>query len=193
VQTPLELSFTNMDRSDAVVDRIEAMVDRLEQFYGGITSCHVFVAAPHRHSRKGKHYDIRIEVRVPGTELAVNNEPGNVHAHEDINVAIRDSFHAMERQLDKWKQQTRGQVKTHEAPLQGRIAELNADEGFGQIAATDGRLVYFHRNSVLGDGFDGLTKGDTVEFSVHPGEGDQGPQASSVRLIGSLKFVPDSR
>jgi cold shock CspA family protein/ribosome-associated translation inhibitor RaiA len=193
VQTPLELSFKNMDRSDAVAERIETMVGKLEQLYSGITSCHVFVTAPHRHHRKGKHFDIRIEVRVPGTELAVNNEPGNVHAHEDINVAIRDSFRAMERQLEKWKDQARGRVKTHEAPLQGRIAELNAAEGFGQIAATDGRLVYFHRNSVLGNGFDDLAEGDTVELAVHPGEGAEGPQASSVRPIGSLKFDPNSQ
>jgi len=193
VQTPLELSFANMERSDAVVDRIETMVDRLERLYGGITSCHVFVTAPHRHHRKGKHYDIRIELRVPGTELAVNNEPGNVHAHEDINVAIRDSFRAMERQLERWKHQARGEVKTHEAPDQGRIAELNASEGFGQISATDGRLVYFHRNSVLGNGFDALSEGDAVEFAMHPGEGEAGPQASTVKPIGSMKLDPTSR
>jgi cold shock CspA family protein len=190
VQTPLELSFTNMERSDAVVQRIETMVDRLEQLYKGITSCHVFVTAPHRHQRKGKHFNVRIEVRVPGTELAVNDEPGDVNAHEDINVAIRDSFRAMERQLKKWKRQARGRVKTHESAPQGRIAELNAEEGFGQIASTDGGLIYFHRNSVANDGFDDLAEGDTVEFAVHPGEGEMGPQASFVRAIGSLKFVP---
>ncbi|MCG6858424.1 MAG: HPF/RaiA family ribosome-associated protein [Salaquimonas sp.] len=192
MQTPLELSFTNMERSDAVVQRIETMVDRLEQLYDGITSCHVFVTAPHRHHRKGKHFDIRIEVRVPGTELAVNDEPGNVNAHEDINVAIRDSFRAMERQLKKWKKQAHGRVKTHETAPQGRVAELSIEEGFGQIASTDGRLIYFHRNSVANGGFDNLAEGDTVEFSMHPSEGELGPQASFVRAIGSLKFDPSA-
>jgi len=192
VQTPLELSFKNMERSEAVEQRIQTMVDRLEQLYGGITSCHVFVTAPHRHQRKGKRYDIRIEVRVPGTELAVNDQPGDVNAHEDINVAIRDSFRAMERQLKKWKTQARGQVKTHETAPQGRIADLHADDGFGQIASTDGRLVYFHRNSVANNGFDDLSEGDTVEFTDHPGEGEMGPQASYVRLIGGLKYNPDA-
>lgn len=192
MQTPLEMSFKNMSRSEAIEKRTQAMVDGLEQLYGGITSCHVFVAAPHRHHRTGRHYDVRIEVRVPGAELAVNNEPGDVNAHEDINVAIRDSFRAMERQLEKWKDRAQGRVKTHEAALHGRVAELDREGGYGQIAATDGRLVYFHRNSVADDQFDNLAVGDTVDFNVNPGEGEKGPQASFVRTIGSLKYDPST-
>jgi cold shock CspA family protein len=45
----------------------------------------------------------------------------------------------------------------------------------------------------LGNGFDDLAEGDTVELAVHPGEGAEGPQASSVRPIGSLKFDPNSQ
>ena len=193
MQTPLELSFKNMGRSESIEQRIQTMVERLETRYGGITSCHVFVAAPHRHQRKGSHYDVRIEVRVPGTELAVNNEPGDVNAHEDINVAIRDSFRAMERQLERWKKQARGRVKTHEQPLQGRIAELDSDAGYGQIAMTDGRLVYFHQNSLADARFDDLAVGDTVSLHIHPGEGERGPQASVVRPIGGLKYDPGAR
>ncbi len=108
LQTPLEIHFTNMERSDALEGAVRARVERLEQFFDGITSCHVFVDASHLRRRKGNLYEVRIEVRIPGTELAVNNKPGDVNAHEDVHVAIRDAFNAMERQLKKWKQQFRG-------------------------------------------------------------------------------------
>ena len=73
----------------------------------------MFVAAPHQHHRKGNHFEVRIELRVPGAELAVSNKPGDINAHEDVYVAIRDSFDAMERQLEEWKRRLRGEVKLH--------------------------------------------------------------------------------
>ncbi len=189
METPVEIAFRNLDPSEFVEKRVRERVDRLEQYYGRITSCHVQIEAPHKHHTKGNRYEVRVEVRVPGTELTVNNKPGNVHAHEDIYVAIRDAFDAMERQLKKWKQKANADVKSHEAPLSGRIEELQPDRDFGQVAMTDGRLVYFHRNSVVDDGFDTLSVGDTVELVIPPSEGEKGPQASTVRPIGGLKFV----
>jgi ribosomal subunit interface protein len=178
-----------MDRSAAVEEAIHARVERLEQFFDGITSCHVFVDASHLRHHKGNLYEVRIELRVPGTELAVNNKPGDVNAHADVHVAIRDAFNAMERQLKKWKQQLRDRPKAHEAPLQGRVAEIHRGEGYGQIATTDGRLVYFHENSVIAGGFSELKEGDPVELVVRYGESEKGPQASTVRRIGPLQFV----
>ena len=42
---------------------------------------------------------------MPGTELAVGNRPGDVNAHTDVHVAVRDAFDAMKRQIRRWKQQ----------------------------------------------------------------------------------------
>lgn len=189
MQTPLEIHFNNMERSEAVEAAIRTRAEKLEQFYGGITSCHVFVDAPHHHHRKGNRYEIRLEVRIPGKELAVNQKPGDVNAHEDIYVAIRDAFDAMERQLKKWKRQVRGEPRGRETPLQGRIAEIHPGEGYGQIATTDHRLVYFHKNSVVGGEFADLKEGDPVELVVQIGESPKGPQASTVRPISPLQFV----
>ncbi|MDX1402088.1 MAG: HPF/RaiA family ribosome-associated protein, partial [Kiloniellales bacterium] len=153
MQTPLEVHFTNMERSKAVEQAIRERTAKLEHFYGGITSCHVFVDAPHRHHRKGYRYEVRLEIRIPGKEIAVNNKPGDVNAHEDVYVAIRDAFKAMERQLKRWKRQVRGEPRGREAPLQGRIAELHSGQGYGEIATPDHRLVYFHKNSVVDGNF----------------------------------------
>lgn len=189
MQTPLEIHFTNMERSDFVEAAVREKAAKLERFFGGITSCHVYIDAPHHHHRKGNHYQVRVELRVPGSDLAVNNKPGNVNAHEDVYVAIRDAFNAVERQLKKWKQKIGGQIKSHEGPLQGRIVEIRPDEGYGRIATNDGRLIYFHKNSVVNEAFPTLNKGVVVELVVQEGESEAGPQASTVRAIGSLKFV----
>ena len=113
MQTPLEITFVDSEPSPAVEARVQERVARLERHFGGITSCHVYVASPHHRQRKGRQYEVRLEVRVPGSELAITGKPGDVNAHDDVYVAIRDSFDAMERQLEEWKQRVRGEVKTH--------------------------------------------------------------------------------
>lgn len=116
MQTPLEIAFVDTAPSPAAEARIRERVARLERRFDGIVSCHVYVGAPHRHHRKGIHYEIRVEVRVPGSELVVSGKPGNLNAHEDIYVAIRDAFDAMERQLEEWKERIRRDVKRHSQP-----------------------------------------------------------------------------
>lgn len=190
MQTPVEIKFHKLDRSDAVEAKVRERVARLERFHPKITSCHVYIEAAHRTPQhKSIDYDVRIEVRVPGTELMVSGKPGDNNAHGDVYIAVRDAFAAMERQLKRVRSEAVGTVKTHAAPLQGTVQELHANSDHGQIATTDGRLIYFHRNSVLDGGFDSLGEGDTVELSVRDDESEKGPQASTVRQIGAMKFV----
>lgn len=112
MQTPLEISFVDTAPSSAVDADVRKRAAKLEQFYDGITSCHVYIAEPHKHHRKGKQFEVRIEIRVPGTELAVSHRPGDDNAHEDIHVTVRDAFDAIERQLKDWKPKvTRGSVR----------------------------------------------------------------------------------
>jgi cold shock CspA family protein len=72
----------------------------------------------------------------------------------------------------------------HDGQLHG-IVEKVFDEGYGFLRALDdGRQVYFHRNSVLHDDFENIAAGTEVRFT--PQEGDDGPQASSVQIVGKL-------
>jgi cold shock CspA family protein len=64
---------------------------------------------------------------------------------------------------------------------------MDIAEGYGFIEASDGREIYFHRNSVLGDGFDDLEVGATVTFNEEQGE--RGPQASTVRRVRASHAV----
>ena len=60
-------------------------------------------------------------------------------------------------------------------------------EDYGRIETLDERSIYFHRNSVINMDFDKLEIGYEVRFDEE--EGDEGPQASSVRVIGKHHIV----
>lgn len=180
---PLQITFRNMDKSEALEARIREKAAALTRFEGDIQRCQVVVEAPHRHHHKGKLYTARIEVIVPRGNVVVTRDNQLHHAHEDPYVVVRDAFDAAVRQLEDHVRRLGGQVKRHEEPLlHGRVARFVAEEGYGFIETDEGQEVYFHRNSVTGNGFDRLRVGDAVRLVA--GEGDKGPQASTVHVVG---------
>ena len=112
---PLQVSFRNMDPSEAVEANVREKAAKLEQYFARMTSCRVVIEAPHRHQQKGKIYHVKIEVRVPGrAELVVSNEREVNHAHEDVYVAIRDAFNKATRQLRAYARQQKGKIHRRE-------------------------------------------------------------------------------
>ena len=62
------------------------------------------------------------------------------------------------------------------------MASISPEENFGIIETPDGREIYFHRNSLLDENLDDLDVGTEVRF--HEEMGEEGPQASTVQVIG---------
>ena len=182
MQMPLQITFLHMEPSAAMESRIRERVAKLEHYYDRIMGCRVVVEAPHRHHHQGKIFHVRIDLTVPHGEIVVNREAGEDHAHEDVFVALRDAFDAMQRQLQDHARQQRGAVKVHEAPPSGRIARIFREQGYGFIETVDAREVYFHRHAMVNGDFAKLEVGTHVDFVEEAGE--QGPQASTVRLRG---------
>lgn len=180
----LQISFRNMDASEAVEEKVRERAAELEKFFDRIVSCRVVIEAPHRRHEQGKIFHIRVELKVPGKDIVVKRDPSQHHAHEDIYVAVRDCFDATRRQLEDHVRRRRGDTKAHEVPGHGRVRNLIAEQDYGFIEASDGSEVYFHRNAVANHGFDRLRVGEEVRFSLHPGEGEKGPQASAVTPLG---------
>jgi cold shock CspA family protein len=176
-----------MDSSEAVEARVRSEAEKLDTLYDQIMRCSVVVEAHHKHRHKGNTYHVRIDLTVPGSELVASREPDQHHAHEDVYVAIRDAFNAARRQLKASASRRRRSVKTHEVPPHGRISELFTEEGYGKIESSDGREIYFHENSVLNAAFDKLKIGTEVRFVEEAG--DQGPQASTVKVVGKHHVV----
>jgi len=187
MQVPLQIRFHNLEPSPAIEAAVRKRAEQLEHFDDTITSCHVTVESPHKHHHKGNLYHIVIDVRTAGGEIAVSRMPDDEQAHEDIYVAIRDAFDAARRQLQDRQRELRGQVKTHATPPHGKIVEFCPADDYGRISDSDGREIYFHRNSVVNADFDDLETGSEVRFVEE--SGDLGPQASSVYLIGKHHIV----
>ncbi|MCX4187279.1 HPF/RaiA family ribosome-associated protein [Methylophaga sp. OBS4] len=187
MQLPLQITFRQMEPSEALETKIRERMEELEQFYNQIMSCNVVVEMSHKHHHQGNLFQVRIDLRVPRKELVVSRGPDLNHAHENPYVAVRDAFDAMKRQLEAHSRIQRREVKMHEAPPHGKISVLFPKEDYGRITCADGRDIYFHRNSVVGADFDGLETGMEVRFADEMGEA--GPQASSVRLIGKHHIV----
>ena len=118
MQVPLQISFRDLDHSDAIEARIRDKVEKLERYCDRITSCRVVVESPHRQHNKGKLYHVRIDLSLPGEEIVVARDPKQAHAHEDVYIAIRDTFEAARRQLKKHIRQTR-ERHTKRAPRPG--------------------------------------------------------------------------
>lgn len=184
---PLEIVFHNCDRSAAVEDAVRERVAKIERLAPRITSCRVTIEAPHKNHQQGNLFTVRVDLRYPGGEALVSRSPDAHHAHEDVYVALRDAFNAARRQLQEHRRIRRGDVKPHEPPPHGRITNLDPERNCGRIGTPDGRDVYFHRNSVLNASFDRLELGTEVRFSEELG--DQGPQASSVHVVGKHHIV----
>lgn len=182
MQQPLQITFRGIPHSDAVEARIRELADKLDQFYNSIMSCRVLVEEPHGHQQQGKLFHVRIELAVPGKELVASRAPAAHHAHEDVYVAIRDAFDAMRRQLQDYRRQQEGHVKEHETPAHGQVMELVPDQDYGRIQTSDGRGIYFHRNSLVQGSYTDLDIGTEVHFVEEAGE--SGPQASSVYVEG---------
>lgn len=189
MQSPLKIVFNDMAPSEAVEARIRERVDALDRFFPDIVSCRVAVGSTAHTHRQGQIYNISIAMTVPGREIIVNRSPPEHHAHEDVYVAIRDAFDAARRQLEDHVRRLRVDTKTHETPLHGRILRLFPDYGF--IQSSDGQEIYMHKNAVAAGGYDALKEGDEVRYALHEGEGEKGPQASTVLPVGKHHLGPE--
>lgn len=187
MKQPLQIVFRDIPPSDAVEADVRKKAAKLDQVYDRIMSCRVVIEWPHGHHNKGRLYHVVIDLTVPGEELVINRSAEKNHAHEDVYVAVRDAFNAARRKLQDFARRQRGKIKHHEPPPHGTISELIPMQDFGRIVTADGREIYFHRNSVLETDFDKLEIGDEVRFDES--QGDAGPQASSVHIVGKHHIV----
>lgn len=189
MQIPLQITFRGLPPSDAIEAKVRDRARKLERFHDRITSCRVVVAAAHRHHHKGNLYNVKVDLTVPGGELIASREPPERDSHQDLYVALRDAFDAAARRLEDHLRRQRGMVKSHEAPTHGRVVRVSPFDGYGFLETPDGVEVYFHENAVLGGSLVELEPGAQVRFVLADGEGELGPQASSVQPVGKHHIV----
>ena len=94
-----QVVFRNIDHSPAVEEAVHKRLEKLERYCDEIQSLRVILESPHNNHHKGKVYHVGVEAMVPNHAIAVSHEQHDKHSHEDIYVAIRDAFNAVERRL----------------------------------------------------------------------------------------------
>lgn len=180
----LHISFRGMEPSPAAEAQVRRRVHELEQFSDRISACRVVLEANDRHHQHGRIYHARVDLTVSGGRIVADREPGLNHAHEDLQVAIRDAFDAVRRRLQDHMRRLDGQTKQHETPSIGRITNVFAERDYGFLQTDTGEEVYFHRNNVEGHGFAKLRVGERVRYAIDPEGGEKGAQASAVTPLG---------
>jgi len=192
-----------MDPDPALEKEIYQQVAKLARFYDRIMNCTVLVA-PLGGRRKGNPCHVRIDLGLPQATLVVEHEP-SLHAtakdtaderaskkmelrpeRKNPARAVHDAFGEMRRRLQDYARKQRGDTKTSEEPQEAaRVVQLVPDENYGFCATEDGRLVYFHRNSVTDGRFEGLRVGSKVKLVQELGE--KGPQATTLHVVRPRK------
>jgi ribosomal subunit interface protein len=129
MQSPVQITFRDMSPSPAIAAHVEKRAAKLDTFFDRIVSCHVVVEAPHRHSKHGKRFHVRIDLHLPGKELVVSKNPDD--AREDAWAAINDAFGDAERVLEEFATLHKVDTKIHLKNPHGVVVKLFPDRGYG--------------------------------------------------------------
>ncbi len=175
MKPPVQITFHNFDRSEAIEAAVDEKVEKLSRFCPDIVGCRVSLELLQKHKHKGRPFSVRIDLTIPGHELVVNRDQD-----EDIYVALRDAFDDMGRRIEDVERRRRGATKIHPIPIHGEVVRLNPDEGFGFIRTPDGREYYFGRENLVDLDFERLETGTAVQFIEEMAA--EGPQAKRVSI-----------
>jgi putative sigma-54 modulation protein len=101
MQTPLEISFHGIDKSEAVEARVREKFSRLERHFDRITHARVAIEATRKRSALPTFFHVKIEIGIPGhNPVIVNHEPADGDTQADVMLVLKDAFAAAQRQLD---------------------------------------------------------------------------------------------
>jgi len=120
----LDIRFHHLNPQPTITSWIEQRVAKLEAMYPRITRCRVAVDMPHRHHKKGRRFNVKIDLTLPGTALVSHNHLRHASS-ELLTTALADAFRASERQL---KAYSKSRIeRTHHRVRVGELAERLAE------------------------------------------------------------------
>ncbi len=190
MQVPLELSYRDVERSEAIDALIQEKLEKLEEACDHISSCSIVVERAHTRPDSGSPFRVRIDLTVPpGHEIVAEKSPDDGVQYVPLDAVIRDAFEAARRQLVALNDRQTGQVKTHpQQMVAGIVTTLFPKEDYGFIKTPVEADIYFNRNSVLNDDFERIELGTGVQFFRV--EAEDGPRASSVKIVDTPGIRP---
>ncbi len=95
MRIPLQITFRDMDHSDALDQLVREHAEKLEALSDRIIGCRVALETPHRHHHQGGgHFHVRIDLTVPGEELVLSHT-----SRQDMYAAVNEAFADAHRRL----------------------------------------------------------------------------------------------
>lgn len=156
-----QITVKDIPPSPQIMVNVEKRIKKLLQFCKRINSCRVVIESSQRHKHQGKLYNVRVDLTVPGKKQLVTTHKDN----EDLYIAIREAFNALDRQLEEHARKRHGRMKLHAKSVAGRIVKLFPKEGYGFIESWDGTEFYFSHTNVTYPAFTQLVIGDMVDYT----------------------------
>lgn len=114
MKLPVDIRFVGTEPSPAVEATIHARVAHIDRSCPEITAWRITVEQESRHQQQGRPFRVRVDVTLPGQELAVTR----VH-DEDVHIAVREALDAAHRRVEDAVRIRRGEVKQHSGPHPG--------------------------------------------------------------------------
>jgi len=117
MELPVQITYRGVTPSEALSRLIRKEARKLDEFFDRIVSCRVLVEREQRHLRSGAPFRVRIDLTVPGKELAVDTarnigvaaadaekpmrrKAAEVDAmHKDPELTVRDAFRRARRRI----------------------------------------------------------------------------------------------
>lgn len=176
MDSPIQITIRGIPETVAIETRIREKIEKLERFYNHIIACSAVVDVPEKRQHQGKLFNVRLEIIVPGKEITIKRD-----LHEDLYVAIRDAFKDAVRQLEEYARKQRGDVKTHQDTLVGRVVRLFPEGEYGFIETPYGEEYYFNASFLLHNSFPEIQIGDMVSFLENVAS--DGLQATHIKIL----------
>ena len=102
----IDIKGTNMELTEAIKDYVNEKVGSLERFFDQALIARVDVGRTSNHHQKGDVFRAEININVPQKQLLRAES-----VRDDLYVAINEAKEELERQIKKYKEKMRGNVK----------------------------------------------------------------------------------
>lgn len=176
----MQIESRNVDMTPRWKQEIEARMADLQGGHDDITYGRVTLTKNPHHKKAKNVAEALVVITLPGRHTLTARKE-----EKTFEEAIRAAFFSIDIELTKYREKLASkEVRVPPIPLRGVICKLFPQEGYGFILQEGGGEIYFHRNAVHGMEFVELEDGTEVSFNV--GEGEKGPQATTVNPLPTL-------
>lgn len=112
MELPVQITYRGLEPSEALSELIHKEAAKLDKFFDRIIACRVLVEREQPHLRSGALFHVRIDLTVPGAELAIDTarrKRADVDtAHKDPALAVRDAFRRARRRTQDFSRRGLG-------------------------------------------------------------------------------------